>query len=248
MLSDTKLAADTPKKAYRILLSPLTDIPVGNVGTLPVAGSNVKKQTNKIKTAAPPLDHIDILGRTITTGALLTQRELARYLVARGALYHFTVKLNQKKLYEDIGCYFYPHCGPAEFVSTGNGEHGRIEVRQVSITTALNDYLDFPHVGQAFRIKRETIDKKTSKSSSKTIYCITSQIVCQSSPAKILANNRKHWSAESCHWMIDWNYDEDRCQIRTGHGPENITRLRHFAIGLPKSKGSKDTTPTIMKN
>ena len=28
-----------------------------------------------------------------------------------------------------------------------------------------------------------------------------------------------------------------RCRIRTGHGPENITRLRRFAIGLIKSKG-----------
>jgi hypothetical protein len=47
--------------------------------------------------------------------------------------------------------------------------------------------------------------------------------------------------------MIDWDYDEDRSQIRTGHGPENITRLRRFAIGLLKSKGSKDTMPAMMK-
>ena len=37
--------------------------------------------------------------------------------------------------------------------------------------------------------------------------------------------------------MIDWNYDEDRSRIRTGYGPENITRLRRFAIGVLKSKG-----------
>ena len=41
----------------------------------------------------------------------------------------------------------------------------------------------------------------------------------------------------SCHYIIDWNYDEDRSRIRTGHGPENITRLRRFAIGVIKSKG-----------
>lgn len=67
------------------------------------------------------LDAIDIAGRTITAGALLTQRELARYLVEqRGANYHFTVKGNQGQLLED---------------------------------------------------------------------------------------NRKHWSVESCHYMIDWNDD-----------------------------------------
>ncbi|MBI4191741.1 MAG: hypothetical protein HY525_14535 [Betaproteobacteria bacterium] len=37
--------------------------------------------------------------------------------------------------------------------------------------------------------------------------------------------------------MIDWNYDEDRSRsrIRTGFGPENITRLRRFAVGILKS-------------
>ncbi|MEN8130295.1 MAG: hypothetical protein ABFS45_08880 [Pseudomonadota bacterium] len=39
------------------------------------------------------------------------------------------------------------------------------------------------------------------------------------------------------HYIIDWNYDEDRSRIRKGHGPENMTRLRRFAIGIIKSKG-----------
>ena len=41
----------------------------------------------------------------------------------------------------------------------------------------------------------------------------------------------------SCHYIIDWNYDEDRSRISVGYGPENITRLRRFAIGVIKSKG-----------
>ena len=51
----------------------------------------------------------------------------------------------------------------------------------------------------------------------------------------MLAVNRGHWSIESVHYIIDWNYDEDRSQIRTGFGPENITRLRRFAVGILKS-------------
>jgi len=55
---------------------------------------------------------------------------------------------------------------------------------------------------------------------------------------KVLTTNREHWSIEnSCHYVIDWNYNEDRCRIRTGHGPENNTRLRRFVVGLIKSKG-----------
>lgn len=33
---------------------------------------------------------------------------------------------------------------------------------------------------------------------------------------------------------IDWHYNQDRSRIRTGHGPENITRLRRFAVGILK--------------
>jgi hypothetical protein len=36
-------------------------------------------------------------------------------------------------------------------------------------------------------------------------------------------------------------------RTRTGFGPENITRLRRFAIGLPKSKQRHETIPELMK-
>jgi hypothetical protein len=35
-----------------------------------------------------------------------------------------------------------------------------------------------------------------------------------------------------CHYVIDWNFDEDRSRIRTGHGPANLSRLRRFAVGI----------------
>ncbi len=45
------------------------------------------------------------------------------------------------------------------------------------------------------------------------------------------------WTIEnSYHYIIDWNFDEDRSRISAGHGPENITRLRRFAIGIIKTK------------
>lgn len=217
------------------------------VGTLAVDGTDEEKQTNEIKIAAPLLDAIDIQGRTITADALLTQRTLAQYLVARGAHYHFTVKLNQPTLHEDIAFYFRNRCDMADFSCTGKGAHGRIETRKIWTTTALNDYLKFPHVGQAFMIEREAICKKTGNISHETIYGITSQTERQSTPEQILTDNRGHWCVESCHWIIDWNYDEDRGQIRTGHGPENITRLRRFAISILKARKSKETIPEMMK-
>ena len=61
----------------------------------------------------------------------------------------------------------------------------------------------------------------------------------ESEPKTILHKVRGHWSVEVSHYIIDWVFDEDRSTIRTGYGPENMTRLRRFAIGLIKSKVEK---------
>jgi len=106
------------------------------------------------------------------------------------------------------------------------------------VTTALNDYLDFPQLGQAFMVERITFHKKTAKQTRDVAYGITSKAPNRASPAQVLRDNREHWSIEnSCHYIIDWNDDEDRSRICKGHGPENMTRLRRFAVGLIKSKG-----------
>jgi predicted transposase YbfD/YdcC len=187
--------------------------------------------------AVPLLEAIDIEGKTISGDALLTQRRLAQYLVEeRQAHYHFTVKGNQPQLLEDITFYFQTR-KEHDAISV-DSEHGRIETRKIWCSTELNDYLDFPYVGQAFVIERERIDKKTLKVSKEIVYGVTSCTPDQADAHHVLKTNRGHWCIENCcHYIIDWNYDEDRSRIRTGHGPENLTRIRRFAVGLIKSKG-----------
>lgn len=196
------------------------------------------KRTNEIKMAIPLLEAIDITGKDVTTDALLTQRELAHYLVARAAHYHFTVKGNQPTLLQDLIDYF-QHRQLADFVEISPPDHGRIETRRIWTTTALNNFVDFPHLAQAYLIERECVDKKTGAHTRELAYGITSRPAAQANAQCLLHINRGHWSIESCHWIIDWNYDEDRCRIRSGHGPENMTRLRRFAITLIKAKPVK---------
>jgi len=201
---------------------------------LPVAGSDAQKLTNEIGMAIPLLASCDIAGKDITGDALLTQRLLATYVVERKAHYHFTVKGNQPTLESDIALLFEKRGAP-DFVEVTPPDHGRIETRSIWCSTALNDYLAFPHVGQVFLIERESIVKKTGAHSREIALGITSRTPQEASPQRLLAVNRGHWSIESVHYIIDWNYDEDRSRIRTGFGPENITRLRRFAVGILKS-------------
>lgn len=209
---------------------------------LPVEGQDEAKQTNEIGMFTSVLDVIDIAGKTISADALLTQRTLANYLVGRHAHYHFTVKGNQRKLQQDIALLF-RHRGMPHHVDVSPPDHGRVETRRIWCSTALNAFLDFPHVGQVFMIERETLRKKTGKLTTELALGITSQTPEQATPQTVLRTNRGHWVIEnSCHYIIDWNFHEDRSRISTGHGPANVSRLRRFAVSIIKSLSDGKTT------
>jgi predicted transposase YbfD/YdcC len=182
---------------------------------------------------------MDLTGKDITVDALLTQRNFALAVRNEKAHYHFTVKGNQPTLLQGLQLHFQSRSAIPLFSQTSLG-HGRIETRSIWVTKdkKLNDHLDFPDLTQAFLIERKVINKKTGASSTELAYGISSRP--DASPERLLQINRGHWTIENrCHWIIDWNYDEDRSRIRMGHGPQNITRLRRFAIGLILSRGKK---------
>lgn len=191
--------------------------------------------------AIPLLEEIDIAGKDISADALLTQRKLAQYLVEeRKAHYYFTVKANQPGVLKDLQLFFRDRGQPL-YVEPTVCDHGRIETRSIWTTTELNGYLDFPHLGQAYLIQRHSIEKRTGRESREIAFGITSRTPQQADAQRILKVNRGHWTIENgCHYVIDWNYDEDRSRIRTGHGPENMTRLRRFAVGAIKSRGARN--------
>ena len=201
---------------------------------MPIEGSDAQKRTNEIGMAIPLLGLCDLAGRDITGDALLTQRALASYIVEQQAHYHFTAKGNQPALERDIALLFETR-GTPDFVEVTPPDHGRIETRRIWCSTALNAYINFPHVGQVFLIERESIQKKTGEYSREIALGLTSRTPQEASPQRVLAVNRGHWSIESVHYIIDWNYDEDRSRIRIGFGPENVSRLRRFAVGILKS-------------
>lgn len=218
------------------------------MGTLPVKGSDEEKQTNEIKIAIPLLSGLNIQGKTITADALLTQRKFGRWLIEeKNAHYHFTVKGNQKQLLQDISFYFKNIHNKPDHTTVNDG-HGRIETRKIWVTTELNKYLLFPHVGQAFMIERTVFHQKKNRETQEIAYGITSKTPDLANAAQILKDNREHWCIEnSCHYIIDWNYNEDRSRIRMGYGPENISRLRRFAVGIIKSKGSRSVAQKMRR-
>lgn len=136
----------------------------------------------------------------------------------------------------------------SDFTASLTLAHSRIEQRSIWASTALNDDLNFPGVGQVFVIERPTLKKTTCETSTETVYGVTSHPPTTVSAAAILAFNRDHWSVENgCHYLLDWHWDEERCTIRTQYGPENLTALRRFAIGVIKATSRETVAATLQR-
>jgi predicted transposase YbfD/YdcC len=92
-------------------------------------------------------------------------------------------------------------------------------------------------VKQAFRItrRRTTRNRETGESTASTevAYGITSLSRDQADAEKLLALNRGHWGIENrLHWVRDMVFEEDRCRIRTNHGPQLLATARNAAIAV----------------
>ena len=126
---------------------------------------------------------------------------------------------------------------PPQHATVDKG-HGRLEQREIWTSTALNDYVEFPHVAQVFCIRRTTTDLegkvvKGRKSITERVYGVTSLSPEEASPAELLAYNRGHWQIENrLHYVRDMTYDEDRSQVRRKRRPHTMATLRNVAISL----------------
>ncbi len=203
----------------------------------------------------------DLAGKTFTADALLTQTAIASFLRKHDAHYMFIAKGNQKTLLGDLRLWFHDDAKrPPDFVeNTGKPikgklptAHGRWEQREIWTTTALNHHLRFPGVGQAFLIRRTRCQVRKGRVTDTSVdssWGVTSHTPETANAQSLLRINRGHWTIEnSLHRILDdtdaWN--EDKSRIRTGHGPQNMTRLRRFAIAVIKTH-RKPVAATVRK-
>ena len=113
-----------------------------------------------------------------------------------------------------------------------------MEKRVVRTTTVLNDYVDWPHLGQAFRVDRYVTDLDGGNPRAEVAFGITDLTPDQADAATIGHLVRGHWGIETrLHGVRDVVYDEDRSQVRTENGPRVMATLRNTAISLLRHVG-----------
>jgi hypothetical protein len=143
----------------------------------------VDGHANEISAAPHLLAVVDLRNCVVTGDAMFTQRALCDQIVLAGGNYVLPVKDNQPILHNVIAELFVPasvSAGhnvirlPEEQAQTVTTGHGRIEYRYLTVSSQLNDYLDWPHLGQVFRLQRVIQRKKSGQITYEVVFGITS--------------------------------------------------------------------------
>jgi predicted transposase YbfD/YdcC len=208
-----------------------------------LAQQAVDQKTNEIKAVPHLLAGRDLRGSVSTMDALLTQTEIAQQILRQHGHYLMVVKRNQPNLYQaiaDLFDYPPPPAQPNEYLATTDTDlgHGRLEIRRLESSTALNQYLDWPGVAQVLRRTRRAIRLKTGEVSEQVTYGITSLTRRQAHPVHLEQLWRGHWTIENrLHYVRDESMGEDRSTIHTQNAPQAMAALRNAILTLLRYEG-----------
>ncbi len=215
-----------------------------------LAHQTVDTKENEIVAAPQLLEQVSLAGKIVTGDAMHTQRAVSQQIVDGEGDYLWPVKENQPRLYEDIQRLFAednpkPGFGKIEtdFLAAQktNYGHGRLEKRTIQTSAMLNDYLDWPGVGQVYRLEREFFWfrlGKVEKSSREVEFGITSLTRDQASPAKVLQVRRDYWFVETgLHYRRDVTFREDATRMTIGAAGHILATVHNLVIGLIKRAG-----------
>jgi len=98
-------------------------------------------------------------------------------------------------------------------------------------TDWLNEYLDWPGVGQVFLLRRERTTGGVT--AVEEVFGITSLGPHEASAAELLGWVRRHWSIENELFGVrDVTLGEDGCRARKGGAPAVLAGLRNAVVHL----------------
>jgi predicted transposase YbfD/YdcC len=210
----------------------------------------VETKENEITAAPRVLKQVKLAGKIVTGDALHTQRAISEQILEDHGQYLWPVKENQPRLHNDIQRLFAPDepkpgfgkiqtdFETAKQVSYG---HGRIEIRTIQTSEMLNDYLDWPGLGQVYRLERRFFWVRCAqvyKTSCEIEYGITSLSRKQAPAIKILKVRRCHWSIETgLHYRRDVTFHEDATRMTIGAARSILSVVHNLVLGLLKRAG-----------
>ena len=211
----------------------------------------IARKRNEIAAVPLLLAGHDLTDTVTTMDALLTQRAIARTILAQGGHYLMMVKRNQRRLYEDLELFFRlppvvadeEHWDRVQTISKG---HGRIERRTLESSSGLCAYLVWPGVAQVVRRRCERTIVATGEYSCEVSYGLTDLAPAQAGAAQLECLWRGHWTIENCdHYVRDVTLGEDAGQAHTGSTAQALAAWRNGILILLRRAGWRNIADAV---
>jgi predicted transposase YbfD/YdcC len=215
-----------------------------------LAQAAVDCKENEISVAPQLLEQVNLKEKVVCGDALHTQRGLSEQIVRAGGDYLWPVKENQPQLHAAIEQLFAPpRSRPGwgtlqtdfQQAVTVNKGHGRIEKRGLATSTLLNDYLDWPGLGQVYRLERSFTWLRQGvviHTSQEVEYGITSLSRREAPPARLLQLRRQYWRIETgLHYRRDVTLREDATRMTIGAAGKILAMIHNVVLWLLKRAG-----------
>jgi predicted transposase YbfD/YdcC len=209
-----------------------------------------KEKENEIVVAPKLLECVDLRHKVVVGDAMQTQRKLSIQIVAAEGDFVWVVKDNQANTRKAIEQLFAPErprpgfgCPAMDFRSekTTEKQAGRIEERTLTTSSLLNDYLDWPHLSQVFKLERRVTHLSTGIIETEIQYGLTSLTAEKANPKRLLAIARSEWGIENgLHYRRDVTFQEDQTRMTIKSMARVMAIINNLVISLINHQGYKN--------
>jgi predicted transposase YbfD/YdcC len=198
---------------------------------------------SEIPAAPKLLKSIDLREKVVMGDAMHTQREVSIQIVEAGGDYIWLAKGNQPQIENDIRLWFEPDPSPIpgqsylpkdfETTQTVNKGHGRLEQRTLTVSSQLQDFLDWPYLQQVFKLERKFTSLKTGKVQEQVVYGFTSLSRDDIAPPQLLTLIRSYWGIENgLHYRRDVTLHEDNTRMTKPNAGRVMACLNNLTLAL----------------
>jgi len=203
----------------------------------------IENKQSEVSAAPKLLGYVDLRNKVVSGDAMHTQRQISIQIGKAAGNYIWVAKGNQPRLLQDLQDWFDSEvtllpgmgCPPKDFRSatlTSKG-HGRIEVRTLTTSSQLKDFLDWPFLQQVFKLERHVTFQKTGKTRHETIYGVTSLSAEKAPPIRVLNMLRSYWQIENgLHYRRDVTLHEDQTHFKKHSAAHNMAIINNIVLGL----------------
>jgi len=199
-------------------------------------------KSNEIAAIPRLLGLLDVRGAVVTIDAMGCQKAIARKILDGGGDYLLAVKDNHKTLHEDVRLYMDEAIAAGwegmehDAHRTTEADHGRLEKRRCWVTHEVGWLRrlghDWPELRGLVCVERDRQVFGGTRSIERSYY-LTSLDPRKLGAADFLGHVRGHWEIENkLHWCLDVSFREDDSRLRKGHGAQNLSRMRRWAMNL----------------